>query len=50
MQSLKQEVTRFAQGNGFSGVVRVDGRGETRLEEAFGLAHRGYGLPNTVKT
>lgn len=50
MGTLKQEVTRLAQDSGFSGVVRVDGRGETRLEEAFGLAHRGYGRPNTTQT
>lgn len=35
---------------GFAGVVRVDVGGETVLERAVGLAHRGYGVPLTVDT
>lgn len=50
MASLKEEVARLAQENAFSGVVRVDRHGTIWLEEAFGLAHRGYGLPNTLQT
>lgn len=34
----------------FSGVVRVDRGACTELEVAFGLAERGYGIPNTVET
>ena len=36
--------------DGFSGVVRVDRGGEVELAKAYGLAHRGYGIPNTVDT
>ncbi len=37
-------------GSGFSGVGLVK-RGETEiLHEAYGLAHRGFGIPNTVAT
>ncbi|CAM4443680.1 serine hydrolase domain-containing protein [Deinococcus marmoris] len=50
MDTLEKEVVQLAQRHGFSGVVRVDQGGQTRLERAFGLAHRGYGLPNTVHT
>ena len=50
MASMKEQVARLAQENAFSGVVRVDKHGTTWLEEAFGLAHRGYGLPNTPQT
>lgn len=34
----------------FSGVVRVDRDGSVELVKAFGLAHRGYQVPNTVDT
>jgi CubicO group peptidase (beta-lactamase class C family) len=33
-----------------SGVVRVDVDGEVLLERAYGLAHRGLGIPNTAGT
>ena len=43
-------VDAVAAATGFSGVVRVD-RGETtELCRAYGLAHRGYGIPNTPDT
>jgi CubicO group peptidase (beta-lactamase class C family) len=35
---------------GFSGVVSVDRGGQSILLEAYGLAHRAYGVPNTVDT
>ena len=35
--------------NNFSGVVRVEAGGEV-FEKAYGLAHRGYKIPNTVDT
>ena len=35
---------------GFSGVIRWDHAGDTRLSEAFGYAHRGFEVPNTVDT
>jgi len=34
----------------FSGVVKVDRGDETVFEKAYGLAHRGYGVENTVDT
>lgn len=43
------EVDEVALDSGFSGVVRVDrdGAGSAR---AYGLAHRGWAIPNTVET
>ncbi|NIH80064.1 CubicO group peptidase (beta-lactamase class C family) [Amycolatopsis viridis] len=35
---------------GFSGVVRVDSSGRTLLAKAYGFAHRGLRVPNTVGT
>jgi CubicO group peptidase (beta-lactamase class C family) len=35
---------------GFSGVVRVDLDGSLAVQRAYGLAHRGFGVPNTVDT
>lgn len=35
---------------GFSGVVSVDRDGEVEFVRAYGLAHRAYGIPNTVDT
>ena len=34
----------------FSGVVRVDHGGVTVFERAYGFAHRGFGVPNTLST
>ena len=50
MPTLPEEVDRLARETRFSGVVRVDRHGEIELAEAFGLAHRGYEIPNTVDT
>ena len=50
MPTLHEEVDRLARDARFSGVVRVDRGGEIELAEAFGLAHRGYEIPNTVDT
>ncbi len=41
---------RLAAETGFSGVVRADRGGELVLERAYGLAHRGLGLPNEPST
>ena len=50
MSSLETELDALAAETGFSGVVRVD-RGETtELAKAYGLAHRGHEIPNTVDT
>jgi CubicO group peptidase (beta-lactamase class C family) len=50
MQLLPRAVDAIVDENGFSGVVRVDRDNEVELEQAYGLAHRGYEIPNTVDT
>lgn len=50
MQPLGDAVDSTAAGTGFSGVVRVDRGNEIELANAYGLAHRGYEIPNTVET
>lgn len=47
---LEQDVDSVAEETGFSGVVRVDAGGEVELAKAYGLANRGYEIPNTVET
>ena len=47
-QGLEAAVDRIAGQTGFSGVVRVDVDGRVRLARAFGLAHRGHGIANSV--
>ena len=50
MSSLETELDEIAAETVFAGVVRVD-RGDTiELAKAYGLAHRGYGIPNEVDT
>jgi CubicO group peptidase (beta-lactamase class C family) len=50
MHLLGREIDSIAEANGFSGVVRVDRGDEIELANAYGLAHRGYEIPNTVDT
>ncbi len=50
MNNLTESIHRLASETGFSGVVRVDHGDDTQLSEAYGLAHRGFRLPNTVDT
>lgn len=50
MKPLEQAVDAIAAETGFSGVVRVDRGGEIALAKAYGLAHRGYEIPNTIDT
>ncbi|MEC3978947.1 serine hydrolase domain-containing protein [Amycolatopsis sp. H20-H5] len=50
MASTAEELERIAGETGFSGAVRVERGGVVEFEGAFGLAHRGYGVPNTVGT
>jgi CubicO group peptidase (beta-lactamase class C family) len=50
MDRLVESVGRVAAATGFSGVVRVDRGGESLVAAAYGLAHRGYGIANTVDT
>ena len=50
MSSLETELDALAAETAFAGVVRID-RGETtELAKAYGLAHRGYEIPNEVDT
>ena len=48
--SLEGSVDRIAAETAFSGVVRVDRGDEIQLVKAYGLAHRGWGIANTVDT
>jgi len=44
------ELDVIATETSFSGVVRVDRANGTELAKAYGLAHRGYEIPNEVDT
>ncbi len=46
MHPLEREI----DSTGFSGVVRIDRGGDVELATAYGLAHRGHEIPNTVDT
>ena len=48
--SLERDLDELASEIAFSGVVRVDRADEMVLAKAFGLAHRGYKIPNEVDT
>jgi CubicO group peptidase (beta-lactamase class C family) len=48
--SLQRELDSLAAETSFAGVVRVDRGGDVLVERAYGLAHRGAGIPNTVDT
>ena len=50
MTELEQEIDSVAAETNFSGVVRVDRAGQTELAKAYGLAHRGFEIPNTIET
>ena len=50
MRGLRHEVDSIAEETGFSGAVRVDRGDEVELASAYGLAHRGHDLPNTIDT
>ncbi|GAB3869362.1 serine hydrolase domain-containing protein [Kibdelosporangium lantanae] len=50
MTPLADEITTLTHNTGFSGVVSVDRAGTTEFAGAYGLAHRGLGVPNTVDT
>jgi CubicO group peptidase (beta-lactamase class C family) len=47
---LEGAVDAVAGATGFSGVVRVDRGGRVELAKAYGWAHRGLRVPNTVDT
>jgi len=50
MKSLESSVDAIAKQTGFSGVVRVDRGDVVELVGAYGLAHRGSEIANTVDT
>ena len=50
MAGLENELDTLAAETGFSGVVRVEGSAGVEFERAWGFAHRGYGIANTVDT
>ncbi len=47
---IRQMVSKHAEESGFSGVALVKRGDHTILHEAYGLAHRGFAIPNTVET
>jgi CubicO group peptidase (beta-lactamase class C family) len=50
MSGLRGSVDRIAAETAFSGVVRVDRGDYVQFVKAYGLAHRGYGVPNEIET
>jgi CubicO group peptidase (beta-lactamase class C family) len=44
------QLDALASETDFSGVVRIDRAGEIELARAYGLAHRGFEIPNEVDT
>lgn len=50
MEELEHAIDSIAAEQGFSGVVRVDRGDDLELARAYGLAQRGYEIPNTVDT
>jgi CubicO group peptidase (beta-lactamase class C family) len=47
---LASELDALAAETSFSGVIRVDRADEIEVARAYGLAHRGYEVPNTLDT
>jgi CubicO group peptidase (beta-lactamase class C family) len=50
MDGLAESIDQIAASAGFSGVVRVDRLDDSSFAAAYGLAHRGHGIANTVDT
>jgi CubicO group peptidase (beta-lactamase class C family) len=50
MSDLGGELDALASETGFSGVVRIDRNGRIELAKAYGLAHRGFEIPNELDT
>jgi CubicO group peptidase (beta-lactamase class C family) len=50
VDDLEEAVDRVTAATGFSGVVRVDSPGRGEFAKAYGAAHRGHDIPNTVDT
>ena len=47
---MRESLDRRARASGFSGVVRVDAGDTTLFAGAYGVAHRGWSLPNRPDT
>ena len=50
VDTLENDLDRLATETGFSGVVRVDRGDSIELTKAYGMAHRGLQIPNTIDT
>ena len=50
MDELERELDAIAVEAAFSGVARVDRADQIVVAKAYGLAHRGYEIPNAVET
>jgi CubicO group peptidase (beta-lactamase class C family) len=50
VEELRNEVERIVEETGFSGVVRIDRGNHLELAAAYGMAHRGLQIPNTIDT
>lgn len=50
MPAWAEAVNSLADQSGFAGVVSVDRGGEIEFGQAYGLAHRGFQIPNTFDT
>jgi len=50
MQPLAPAVESTAEATDFAGVVRIDRADDIEFVKAYGLAHRGYEIPNTHDT
>ncbi len=50
MNCLAESVGEIAASTGFSGVLRVDRGDDSSFARAYGLAHRGHRIANTVDT
>jgi CubicO group peptidase (beta-lactamase class C family) len=50
VETLQDEIDRIAEQTNFSGVVRIDRGDQTEVAKAYGMAHRGLQVPNTIDT
>lgn len=50
MPAWAEAINSLAEQSGFAGVVSVDRGGEIEFGQAYGLAHRGFQIPNTFDT
>jgi CubicO group peptidase (beta-lactamase class C family) len=50
VSELESAIEALATETDFSGVVGIDKGDRVRVAKAYGLAHRGYGIPNDVET